>query len=280
MDDQRRFNPDWSIREERLPRKNDVVIDTDSVIGVVVRTEGEFGHKRVWVEDRTGEEIHSGSHSKLFRIANRDTTVNFYSEYKINKGWTKGTVFNIKGRDYPLMLSHMEYSMMKQTMLYVFRDLNVPELKYFQTFNEDLIEIAPQWMMDAVSSGFLHDRDSILSNEIKILLEEKEVPDNAWNIAGNELLFPDRDTAEAEILKWKNRLKIRRAASVLSKAPKTKDAVIAIGEDGFLYVTDFLQNIGQPGVFNSRLAAAVALSILGDYTVMSALTYDIDTFDI
>jgi hypothetical protein len=174
----------------------------------------------------------------------------------------------------------MEYSMMKQTMLYVFRDLNVPELKYFQTFNEDLIEIAPQWMMDAVSSGFLHDRDSILSNEIKILLEEKEVPDNAWTIAGNELLFPDRDTAEAEILKWKNRLKIRRAASVLSKAPKTKDAVIAIGEDGFLYVTDFLQNIGQPGVFNSRLAAAVALSILGDYTAMSALTYDIDTFDI
>lgn len=277
--DNKQINKDWTLREDRTPRKKDVVIDPNFLLGVVVNTEGEFNRKKLWVEDNHGNEIYSGEPSDLFKVANREQTVSFYLDYKKNTGWVKGRIYSVKGKDYPLCLVDMGYDLVKQEMLYVFRDLTSPTLKHFKTLNESLVDPIDSWYYEVASNFFSSDA-SILSHKIEISLHQIEPQPSAWAVTGSAFAFPSQDVAESEIKKWIDRMKIRRAASALSLAPKTSLSGVAISEDGFLYVTDFDTVVGQPGFFNSKVAAAVALVALGEPTWINALQVDLDSYDI
>lgn len=277
--DNKQINKDWTLREDRTPRKKDVVIDTNFLLGVVTKTEGEFGKKKLWVEDVQGNEIYTAEPAEGFRVANREQTVSFYADYKNNTGWIKGRIYTVKNKDYPLLLVDLGYDLMKQEMLYVFRDLTSPSLKHFKTLDESLVEPIDEWYYQAASNIFSSD-SSIHSHKIHISIEEVPVEPSSWTVSGSAFSFPNRDIAESEIQKWIDRMKIRRAASVLGMAPSTSPACISISYDGFLFVADVKELVGQPAIFNSKVAAAVSLIALGEPVWANALQVEIDKYDI
>jgi hypothetical protein len=277
--DNKQINKDWTLREDRTPRKKDVVIDTNFLLGVVTKSEGEFNKKKLWVEDIQGNEIYTAEPAEAFRVANRDQTVSFYMEYKNNTGWLKGRIYTVKGKDYPLQLVDLGYDLVKQEMLYVFRDLTSPTLKHFKTLDESLVDPIDSWYYETAANMFSGE-GSVLNHKVEIALRELSTEPGAWTVAGSAFNFPSREVAENEIQKWIDRMKIRRAASVFSLAPKTSLSGVAISQDGFLYVTNFGDMSGQPGIFNSKVAAAVALVALGETVWANALQLDLDSYDI
>ena len=55
MTDNKQINRDWTLREDRTPRRKDVVIDSNDVFGVVVKTEGSFGERLLTIENINGD---------------------------------------------------------------------------------------------------------------------------------------------------------------------------------------------------------------------------------
>lgn len=276
----KQINRDWTLREERIPRRKDVVTDADGNLCIVVKSEGDFTGRLLWLEDVQGQEIYSCENFKNFRLANTQQTRDFYLSYKKNLGWIPGRIYTIKNKDYPLLLVSMDYDLVKQEMLYVFRDLNTSDSKFLKTLDESLLDKIPEWYHHIKQIAFSEDSSSLLVNHLKIELEERDPIINMWSVSGSELSFSTRDEAEAEVAKWRDRLKIRRISSVLSMTEKKKSSMVAFGEEGFLFITDFEMNSGQPAVFNSRVDAAVALMSLGEATWMNALTISSDRYDI
>lgn len=278
--DNKQVNRDWTIREERIPRKKDVVIDVDFNLGVVIKSEGDFGGRLIYVEDINGEEVYSRVPASEFKIANREQTVSFYEEYKKRTGWVKGKIYTVKGKDYPLILVDLAYDLMKQEMMYVFRDLNVPKIKYIKTFDNSLVEKIPEWYSDCIKNAFQEDSTSILCNEVIVSIKENDPGVDTWSVSGKSFNFSSKNHALIEIEKWMDRMKIRRIASVLSLAEKTSPVTVSVSDEDYLFITDLKFRSGQPAKFNSRIAAGVAIAALGDKVWFSALSNEIDTYNI
>jgi hypothetical protein len=278
--DNKQINRDWTIREDRIPRRKDVVIDPEGNLGIVVKTSGDFSGRSLYVEDVKGQEVYSGEDSSHFRIANVDQTKKFYLSYKNNLGWIKNRIYTIREKDYPLQLVEMDYDLVKQEMFYVFRDLNVPEQKFLKTLNESLVEKIPEWYYETAAIFSSEDLNSSFACSIKIEIEETESNVEGWTVTGSELYFSSKILAEMEIKKWRDRLKIRRFASVFSMTEKRKEAIVSLGEDGFLFVSEFTNRNGQPAVFNSRVDAAVAMITIGEHAWVNVLNIEIDRYDI
>lgn len=172
MTDNKQINRDWTLREDRTPRKKDVVIDSNDVFGVVTKTTGSFGERLLWVENINGDEIYSGVQTDGFRIGNREQTTEFFLEYKKNKGWKNGRVYTVKDKDYPLQLIDMKYDLIKQDMLYVFRDLTSRVVKYVKTQDEDLVQSLPDEMYNISSD----DSSDVIQRIAKIANDLKETP--------------------------------------------------------------------------------------------------------
>jgi len=223
----KQINKDWTLRGDRSPRKKDVVVDINSILGIVMKTEGEFGKKKLWVNDINNKEIHSGVPTNDFKICNRDQTSDFFLEYKTNIGWIKDKIYTIKGKDYPLLLVDLKYDLVKQDMLYVFKDLTAPVVKYVKTHSESLVENIPSWLTELTTQSFEADTD---------------------------------------------RLRISKVSSALSETERTWNSMIALNiQDNTLYITTAEHHCGQPAIFNSRVAAAVALMTVGESTWINVL---------
>lgn len=225
MTDNKQINRDWTLREDRTPRRKDVVIDSNDVFGVVVKTEGSFGERLLTIENINGDEIYTGEPSDKFRIANRDQTSSFFLEYKTNKGWIRDRIYTVRDRDYPLQLIDLKYDLVKQDMLYVFRDLTSRVVKHVKTQDENLVQ---------------------------------PLKDELYSVSSDETL----DLVE----------RIRKIENDLKQTDYVSPTIIAINiQDNTLYVASLDHYAGQPAIFNSKNAAAVALQQIGESNWISIL---------
>jgi hypothetical protein len=278
--DNKQINRDWTLREERIPRRKDVVFDSAGNLCIVTKTEGEFSKRYIYAEDISGEEIYAREISSSFRIATVEQTKNFYLSYKKNLGWIKKRIYTVAGKDYPLQLVDMDYDLIKQEMFYVFKDLNVPEQKFLRTLNESLVEKLPDWQHESAQIFNRTEPDSAFTHLINVQIEEISPEQNGWNVSGSEMSFTHRDLAEMEVRSWRSRLLAKRFAAVFSMSEKKCDAVVSMGEDGFLYVKEISDRIGQPAIFNSRVEAALAIVSLGEAVWADILNIELDKYDI
>jgi hypothetical protein len=276
MQEPKRFNKDWTIRERRSPRKNEVVIDPDGNFGVVTRTEGDIRKRFLWIDDRKGQECYTREDPDSFTLANAEQTRDFYFDYKRETGWRKGRILKLAGKDYPLQLVTMEYDLMHQEMLYVFKDFFSPD-KYFKTLNESIVEFLPSWEEDILDTCF-SDPQTRLSHEVEISIRENPLFANGWNVSGRSFSFQSREHANVEIQRWIDSMRIRRVCSVLSKnAPGIKSQIVL--ENKNLCIREWKENVGQP-FFVSHCAAAQALVFLGEDAWNRYLSPTLDEYDI
>jgi len=274
------INRDWTVKEERIPRIGDVVIDTNNSYGLIVSTTGEWLRKTLDIEDVNGMSMYTNEDCRAFKIADITATAKFYYTYKTNKGWIVNKVYNLKGKDYPLQLINMEFDKLKRKMIYVFKDLNAHEEKFLRTSRENLIEPVSGYLEEAVKCAFNRDYFSNLSHQIEISIRELDVSKDCWSVAGQSFAFPDEYIAKKEIRKWIARMNVRRIASVLSNSEFVGSYfIVAVSNSGNLYITAKKDICGQPGVFNSRFAAGIALTGLDERIWKDALEDSIDFYD-
>lgn len=279
--DNKQINRDWTLKESsKLPRKNNVVIDVEGNLGVVVKTAGDMVKREIWVEDENGQEIHTKEKPEHFRFANHEQTRSFYLNYKKNKGWEIGKVYSLRGKDYPLLLEDLEYDLSHQDMMYVFRDLNESTPKFFRTLDESLIEHVQPWEQEAVLGSFVKDLTSRLDHDVEVNIRVNPEFSAGWSVSGRSFSFDSEFHADQEIKKWIDRMRVRRVASVLQTVKKGELSQISLSEDGNLYVSPFKENNGQPAVFISRVAAALALIFLGEDIWRNSLEIHMDKYDI
>lgn len=277
---EKQINRDWTLKEKRFPRKNDVVIDPAGEYGFVIKSKGDFLARNLWVENVDGILLWEDVPSEGFELCNHEHTRDFYLKYKEKKGWLRNEIYKLKDKDFPLLLIDMEYDLVNQEMVYVFRDLTSQDIKYVKTLNEAILEFVSEETRMLAKSAFIEDSSSSLRYKVNIALSDKgeEYHEQGWSVSGGSLSFGEFELANDEINRWAHRMKIRRIASVLSNEQITTKSEIAISESGELYIRDFTGNSGQPGVFNSKVAAALALTVIPKEIWRSALGYQHDTY--
>lgn len=245
-----------------------------------MRTEGDLVRRMLWVEDAAGEEIHSREEPEQFRIANKDQTREFYVRYKQRQGWQIGKVYTLRDRDYPLLLIDFEFDLVSQSMLYVFCDLNDPTAKLLKTHNEEILEFVEKWEEEATLSSFVADETCRLDHEVTVSITRDPAKAAGWSVSGRSFSFESSEKANREIQCWIDRMRVRRVASVLQTAKQGTPAQVTLSSEGNLYITSFEKLCGQPAIFVSRTAAALALVFLGEKTWKSALGTSLDSYDI
>jgi hypothetical protein len=276
---EKQINKDWTIKEWRNPRKNDVVIDTQGEVGIVTVTHKTDGFERnLTIENIDGEVIYENVSPKSFSSCSHTQTREFFLQYKDKKGWKRGYVYKLVGKDVPLLLIDMEYSFINQEMLYVFKNLSSSEKQYFKTSNEKLLEHLEVYQ-EIANSAFIEDDTCSLRYKAEFNLVDKgKGYHEKWSVSGSAVHFGEIEVAQEEILRWVAKMKIRRLASVLSKMPKGIEAEIAITEDNEIYAKPFSHMIGQPAIFNSLVSAGIAINSLNVETWKLALQSDIDNY--
>jgi hypothetical protein len=279
---EKQIKQDWTLREWRNPRKNDVVIDSLGQLGFVISTKSipNSIERNLWVENVDGEIVWENVSPKEFQLASHDQTRKFYLAYKERKGWKRGKVYCVANRDHPLLLVDMEYDLVNQEMVYVFKDLTSSEEKFLKTMKEELIEKIEGDSQEAAEAAFLEDESSSLryAIDVNIIDRGESFHKVGWSVSGGALKFGEIELAMAEIQRWVSRMKIRRVASVLSKTSNSSYAEVSITESGNLFVRDFSGDSGQPAVFNSKISAGIAIATIPIETWRNALSNDIDTY--
>lgn len=278
--EEKHLNKDWTVKEWRNPRKNDVVLDTLGNFGLVVRTKGDMLMRNLWVESADGELIWEDASPKDFSLCTHQQTREFYLAYKEKKGWLRDRIYSVAGKDHPLLLIDMEYNLVNQEMVYVFRDLCATEKKFFKTLKESLVSFVEGDFHDAAIAAFIEDETSSLRYRIDLQLSDRgeSYHEKGWSVSGSSFTVGEEEQAKEEIERWLAKMKIRRIASVLSKMPVTVEAEVAISEEGELYTREFTGYSGQPAIFNSKVSAGIAIAVLPAETWKKALLSDIDTY--
>ena len=278
---EKQINRDWTLKEWRNPRKNDVVQDSEGQLGIVVRTKGDPHtiYRNIWVESIDGELIWEDANPKDFELCSHRQTRDFYLLYKERKGWKVGTVFTITGKDHPLLLVDMEYDLVNQEMVYVFKDLCSPTEKFFKTLKEHLISPIEGEFQDIASSAFIEDETSSLRYKLEVqLVDRGEKFHEGWSVSGSSIFFGEEELAREEIERWVAKMKVRRIASVLSKITPASASHVVISDDGELYIREVEESCGQPAIFKSKVAAGIAIAVLSKETWLLALENNIDGY--
>jgi hypothetical protein len=278
--EEKQINKDWTIKEWRNPRKNDVVIDPLGEFGLVVLSKGDHIIRNLWVENIDGDITWENVPPKDFTLCTQKQTREFYLKYKEKKGWHRGKIYTVVDKDYPLLLIDMEYDLYKQEMVYVFRDLSSPEKKFFKTLNESLLSFVEGDFQLAADAAFIEDDLCSLRYRIDLQLIDRgeAFHEKGWNVSGSSLLIAEQEQAQEEIDRWLARMKIRRVASVLSKMPMGIISEVALSEQGELYARESTGYCGQPAIFNSKVAAGIAIATLPAEVWKKALLSDIDNY--
>jgi len=152
--------------------------------------------------------------------------------------------------------------------------MNVPEYKLFKTKTIENLEMVEETLYEALKVAFKFDPTSSLKYQIVDLQSDE----NGWTASGDELMFGEIEQLEDEILRWKNRMKVRRIASVLNNTPLIEETTIKMDLSGNLFVKYISEYSGEPAVFKNKVSAALAIKTLDKSTWNQVLVADNDTY--
>lgn len=254
----------WLQHEWRIPRKGEVVKDPDGNLGRVLRSEGTFTRRILWVLDVNGEEMYAGEPAEMFQLVDIHTESKFQIDRYNVQGYRIGAVCGFKKKsNTPLEIVQMDWNSVRYKMTFCLRNLREFDSQILKTENENLIPIFNENFPPI--EGIFSTQDSGLKYRIEVGLSEPIR--NGWTNSGSPWEFFTKEDAIAEMECWKSRLKIRRIASVLGADWKilfpcwTVEAKKIEGEI-FTRVVMIDSFNGSPGYFKSALHAALALKML------------------
>lgn len=248
----------WREKEWRIPRKGEVVKDTEGTLGIVTRTEGTLVKRNLWVSNVSGTEMYTDSPAELFNLADLHTSKQFHIDRLKLKGFHEGCICQFKDKDdIPLELIHIEWNSLYVTPCLWLKDLRSFEESIFKT--EDENTLSPFDSSFPPLETILSNIDSGLKYRIDLKLIEVQKP--GWSSCGSIWEFKEQESAINEIECWKSRLKIRRVASVINANWSIKFPCwsIDISQDLNFRVKKIESFNGSCAYFPSALHAAIAL---------------------
>jgi hypothetical protein len=263
----------WLQNEWKIPRRGEVVRDPDGVLGRVLRSEGTFTKRFIWVLNIDGEEMYAREPAEMFQRVDIDTERKFQLERYSKIGYREGALcsFN-KKPNVPLEILQMEWNPVRYKMTFCLRNLREFESEVLKTEEEELIPLFDENFPSL--EGIFSAHESGLKYRIELGLSKPSR--DGWGNNGSAWEFSTEEDAIAEMECWKSRLKIRRVASVLGadwkvvlpcwtiEAVKREDIV-------FTRVVEVKSFNGSPGYFKSALHAALAMKMLPGEEWLKAL---------
>lgn len=268
--------PEWKLKEWRIPKRGEVVKDPDGILGFVVRSEGTFVKRKVWIENIHGTLIHSGEEAECFELIDYGLAIEFHKERYRLKGFSIGVICNYKNdQNLPLEIIQMTWNQLRFNMTFVLKDLKTGET--FKTEDETLLTIFENDFLK--KENIFKDTESGLKYKLTVNLHETS--NTGWTNCGSPWEFNDKDSAILEVNNWKSRLKIRRVASALNLDWKISFPcwTIVIQDDTLKIVTIDSMN-GAPGYFKTATLAALAIKMLEIDDLKNALSSGQDFLDL
>jgi len=269
----------WRETEWKMPRKGEVVTDPDGNIGVVLRSQGTFTERTVWVVDVKGDEMYANMPSEMFSRTDKQTTLDFHLKRLDLKGLRVGALCSYKNMDIPLQIIQMEWSFLRDNMIICLKDLRHFESDVFKTEDEEDLHVFDlnYPSLESILSG----HDSGLKWRIIVSLAEKESP--SWTNCGSPWEFMEKEDALDEIEIWKSRLTIRRVASVINgewtvKFPCWTIESIIREEKVLTRVTKVEAANGSAGYFETSMHASLAMTIIDSSVIVKSLGISQDKF--
>lgn len=265
---------DWREPEWRMPRRGDVVKDPEGVLGRVLKSEGTLQKRRLWVENVEGTEIYSNEEAENFQLTGQETTNDFHRRRFERMGYILGALCCFKGNpNVPLEILQMDWNGLRSRMTICLRDLRHFESEIMKTEDENLIPLFETNYPPL--ENIFSDYDSGLKYRLEVNLVE--VAHKGWTHCGSPWEFFEMKDALSEVEAWKNRLKVRRVASVLAGEWKIKFpawTIETISRDGKILsrAVEVKAFNGSPGYFETALHASLAVKILGSGIWHSALS--------
>ena len=250
----------WLERDWRTLRLNDVVIDEDGVKGHVTHVEGEIGNKLVTVQNLEGSEIHTLQGEKNFLVVEIPEAKEYFTERFSRLGFKKGAICQFQSNDsMPLEVLDFEWSTfdykpriyLKSLIHYTSEPLVTRKYQQLKIFDLEYPSI----------ENIFSTLDSGLKWRLEVNLIEKER--ELWCNVGSPWEFMKKEDALAEVEAWKERLKIRRVASVLNAGWIPSMPAWVVDTDGKnCKVKKVVEFSGYAGYFRSAMHAALAMKIL------------------
>ncbi len=254
------MNKGWLEKEWRLPRINDVVRDVNGSLGNVTRVEGSLETKFVWVENHDDNEIYSEEPARAFEIVDPSQASDYFREKFHRKGFRKGAVCSFRGnRDLPLEIVGLEWSPFNFRMQVYLKSLAHYESEVFVTRKHEQLEI-----FDLLYPGYENMfslEDSGLKWRLEVNLVEKER--ESWGNVGSPWEFMRREDALSEVEAWKERLKVRRVASVINAGWSPRLPCWRVETDGERCKVKVVNSFsGAPAYFPTAMHAAFAMKMI------------------
>jgi hypothetical protein len=255
---------EWREQEWRIPRKGEVVRDSDGNLGRVLRSEGTLLKRKLWIADEKGTEIYSEEDAENFQLVDAPTTHDFQLRRYELMGYRVGRICSYKGNtNIPLEILQLDWNPVRYKMTVCLKDcrefrseiMKTEERTLIIPFGEDFPPV--ETIFSATDSG--------LKYRVEVNLVEKDR--EGWAGVGSPWEFFTSEDALNEVENWKARLMIRRVASVLNSEWKiqfpcwTIDAIHDNGE--FLTRVKEVNSLnGSPGYFRTALHAALATTMI------------------
>ncbi len=263
------MNSKWLEKEWRLPRVNDVVRDENGSLGNVTKVEGSLETKFLCVSNSDGTEIYTHEPAENFSIVEPVEAKDYFVQKFENKGFRKGVVCNFMGkRDLPLEIIEIDWSPFNFRMQVYLKSLTVFNSDILVTRKHESLEIFHLHYPSYESIFSL--QDSGLKWRLEVNLVEKENP--SWGNVGSPWEFMNSEDAVGEVEAWKERLKIRRVASVVNAGwkPTTPCWYVELREDSCRVRKTESFN-GSPAYFPTALHAAFSMKMVPLETWKKAL---------
>lgn len=263
----------WLQHEWRIPRKGEVVKDPDGNLGRVLRSEGTFTRRILWVLDVNGEEMYAGEPAEMFQLVDLPTENKFQIDRYNAAGYKIGALCSFKKKpNTPLEILQMDWNPVRYKMTFCLKNLREFDSQVLKTEDEELIPLFDQNFPPV--EGIFSTQDSGLRYRIELNLSEPARL--GWGNNGSAWEFFSREDAIAEMECWKSRLKIRRIASVLGADWEIQFpcwTVEAKKQEGeiFTRVVEIYSFNGSPGYFKSALHAALGMKMLSKEEWLSSL---------
>ncbi len=268
----------WGEKEQRLPRRLEVVKNIDGSIGIVSKLSGTLLNKNLWVCNEYGEEIFSDETAENFILVDQDEAFKFQTRRFEILGYKVGNLCSYKGNlDIPLEILQMNWNFVSNRMTFCLRDFRFFDSQIMKTSDETLIPVFDLGFppVEAIFSQ----NDSGLKYRLQINLIE--TVKDGWATCGSPWEFNTEEDALKEIEAWKSRLKIRRVASVLNadwkiEFPCWSIEAVSYPEKKFRVIQVHSFN-GASGYFKTALHATLAIKMIPEDDWISALSHSQDT---
>lgn len=271
---------EWREQEWRIPRRGEVVRDSDGNLGRVTRSEGTLQKRRLWISDEKGTEIYSGEDAENFSLVDTKISSDFQHRRYNLMGYEVGKLCSYKGNlNVPLEILQMDWNPVRYKMTICLRDLREFDGEIMKTEERELIP--PFDMGFPPIETIFSSTDSGLKYRLDVNLIEKNR--EGWAPVGSPWEFNSMEDALKEVEAWKARLTIRRVASVLNADWKIEFPCWTVeakqsDEKTVLRVREIQHMNGSPGYFKTALHAALASKLVFPETWKISLLGSQDSF--